>query len=496
METGTPSSVQIPRLRTGRVIKDPVHGNIPVTDAEYDLIQLPMFMRLHRVSQNSMAYLTYPGAQASRFEHVVGAMFVGSKIADQVLGEMDDSDFKVLFPDLDASACPDLAKAVRLACLFHDAGHGPFSHASEKIMKDAASGAELAEAESLLGPKPAIHEYFSHKLFHAEQVRAVLESEDPLLAEAAAALLVDRPDGGFARKNGPGAACFRKMVSGQLDADRADYLARDSMMAGVAYGRIDFDRILDNMAVVPDRQGAYELAVHYRAMGAVEDMLDARFKMYKWFYRHHAVAASSHLLEESLAQAVSDGTLCGDLFRWRSFADGLGDDSVLNAVMEEWRKSGKYGIYRGLWDRRHFPVSVLKHPSDYSEFAKQAMAATGRSMADGDILKAIKRLAPSYRAGDGQPADPLNRAHMMIRFSDGAPYRPLKAPSDSIWLRTDDGRLHELTTKSPYTKRLNEAWADDPSVYISCVVPGLPRSEITPAMKEELKGRAIRAMFS
>ena len=483
------------------MIKDPVHGNIPVTDTEYDLIQLPLFMRLHRVRQNSLAYMTYPGALASRFEHVVGAMFVGSKIATQILGEMPSKDFKSLFPDLDASDSSDLVKSVRLACLFHDAGHGPFSHASEKIMASAAPETELEEAKSLLGLEPAIHEYFSYKLIHTDPVRAVLESEEHVL-EAAASLLVDNPTGGFAHKNGSGVASFRKVVSGHLDADRADYLARDSMMAGVAYGRIDFDRIINNMAIVPDQQGTYELAVHHRAMGAVEDMLDARFKMYMWFYRHHAVAASNHLLEEALAQAVDDGTLDRDLFHWRSFADGLGeDDSVLSSMAHEWRKkSPGYEKYAGLWDRRHFPISLLKHPSDYSEFAKRVMESTGRTMADADILKAIEEFTlsgstPTDLVADSQQTDPLHRAHTMIRFAGGAPYRPLNPPQDSIWLRTDNGQLHELTKQSPYTKHINEAWGDYPSVYLSCVVPGLQRSDVTPDMKEELTGRVIRTIF-
>ncbi len=65
-------AVQITKIETARVIKDPVHGYVPMTCAEYDLIQLPLFVRLHRVRQNSMAYMTYPGATTSRFEHVVG----------------------------------------------------------------------------------------------------------------------------------------------------------------------------------------------------------------------------------------------------------------------------------------------------------------------------------------------------------------------------------------------------------------------------------------
>lgn len=494
-------AVQIPKIETARVIKDPVHGYVPMTCAEYDLIQLPLFVRLHRVRQNSMAYMTYPGATTSRFEHVVGSMFTGSKIVTQVLGEMGRDDFASLFPGLEAGHGADLlVKSVRLACLFHDVGHGPFSHAGERIMASVTPAAEMEEAESLLGRNPALHEYFSYKLALTDGVRSILEREDPMLPEAVASLLVEKAAGGLARENGAGLAAFRKMVSGQLDADRADYLARDSLMAGVGYGRIDSDRIISNMAAVQDKQGEYELAVHHRALGAVEDMLDARFKMYKWFYRHHAVAAADNLLEEALVQAVDDGSTDGNLFHWRSMEGGLGDDdSVLGTVAAAWRADPeKYEYYRGLWDRRHFPVSLLKRQSDYSEFARRTMEITGRSMTDADILERIEQFtasgAKANLVDDPALAGPLSAAHTMIRFAGGVPYSPL-SPSDRIWMHTDDGRLHEIREQSAYTKHINEAWMSHPSVYFSFVVPGLRKGDLTPDMKEKLRDAMIKTIF-
>ena len=498
--------MQIPKIESKRAMNDPVHGYIPMTDAEYGLVQLPLFMRLHRVQQSSMAYLTYPGALTSRFEHAVGAMFTGSKIATQVLGEMETDDFKALFPGLDAGQDVELLiKAARLACLFHDAGHGPFSHASEKIMASAMSKEEWREAESLLGSKPAVHEYFSYKLIHASEVRAVLEQENSLL-EVAASLLVERPAGRFARENEGGLAAFRKMVSGQLDADRADYLARDSLMAGVAYGRIDFDRIINNMAAVPDLQGRYELAVHHRALGAVEDMLDARFKMHKWVYRHHAVGVADMLVEKAITQMVDSGALDRNLLHWKSFERGRGgDDYILEKIMREWdRDHEKYANYRGLWDRRYFPVSLLKHPADYSAFAERAMELTKREISDNTIVDKISRFLSSPNVERIMTdallplQEPLRGAYTMIKFAGSMPYLPI-APPDSIWLYTndDDGRrLHELGKQSAYAKYISEESRNYHSVYLACIVPGLCKDKVTPGMKAELKDAVIRAVFA
>ena len=203
-----------------------------------------------------MAYLTYPGAMTSMFEHAVGTTFMGSKIAQQVLCKMAQKDFDALFPNTgELPNVESLIKSVRLACLFHDVGHGPFSHASENIMASAISREEMKEAESLLGEEPSIHEYFSYKLMQVSEVKETVG--DPLLVEAAASLLVERPVDKIDRENPEGFSVLRKVVSSQLDADRMDYLARDSLMSGVPYGRIDAGRIITNMAIAPDGRGKY-----------------------------------------------------------------------------------------------------------------------------------------------------------------------------------------------------------------------------------------------
>ena len=495
--------MQIPDIGADRAIRDPIHGDVLMTPTEYDLIQLPLFMRLHKVRQNSMAYLTYPGATTSRFGHAVGTMFMGSKIAQQVLCKMVQKDFDALFPNAGGLNAELLIKSVRLACLFHDIGHGPFSHASEDIMASAISREEMKEAESLLGEEPPIHEYFSYKLMQVSEVKETVG--DPLLVEAAASLLVEHPAAKIARENLGGFAALRKVISSQLDADRMDYLARDSLMSGVPYGRIDAGRIITNMAIVPDGRGKYELAVHHRALGAVEDMLDARYKMYKWVYGHHTVGVMDIMVAKSIQNMIDDGVLEKDLFHWTSFERGLiGDEYIMHRIMREWEKGdAKYANYQGLWDRRHFPVSLLKHPADYSEFARRVMTLTKRNMTDRAIVAKLAKLLPSpYAEKTAATAlsalpSPLREADVVIKFGGGTPYRP-PSSSDSIWLYTIDSgdvQLHELTKQSKYAKYITYEWENQPSVYMACVVPGLERKQVTSSMKSDIKDAIIKAAF-
>ena len=126
-------------------------------------------------------------------------------------------------------------------------------------------------------------------------------------------------------------------------------------------------------------------------------MLDARYKMYKWVYLHHTVCVGDILATKAIESMIADGVLEKDLFHWKSFERGLmGDEYVMYRIMREWEKgNSKYANYRGLWDRRHFPVSLLKYPADYSEFATRVMTLTKRNMTDGVIAAKIAEFLSS-----------------------------------------------------------------------------------------------------
>lgn len=495
--------MQIPTIKAEKVIRDPVHGYIQLTDTEYALIQLPIFMRMHRVRQSSLAYLTYPGSLNSRFEHLVGAMFMGSKIVKQILGQLESNDFDKLFPKLDSQnevGVRLLIKSVRLACLFHDIGHGPFSHAGEKIMKTITSKDEIAEAIQLLGENPAIHEYFSYKLILTKEVTDILEKDDPRLVETVSSLVIKNPTSNIVNENKEGFAALRKIVSGQLDADRMDYLMRDALMAGVTYGEIDSDRVIMNMAIRPDKRGKFELAIHLRALGAVEDMLDARFKMYKWLYQHHTVVAADALIQLAIEKLVEEKIIDKKFFHWKEFGKGLTtDDYVLNKLIEAWHKDAdKYQVYKGLWDRRYLPLSILKRPSDYPEFAFHAGKFMGRNLSDKVIEEMIRKYSQANidKTFSSLPS-PLNETRVIVKFTGRTPYQPLESPEDNIWLFTnDDDQLHELTKKSAYTSHINDEWKIFPSVYFSCIIPGVEKNDISDSMRAQMKDAIIKSIFS
>jgi len=500
--------MDLPSIKLDKVIRDPVHGYIKLTNLEFDLIQLPVFLRLHRIKQGSTAYLTYPGSLNSRFGHVVGAMHLGHKIITQLLATLDPIDFKKLFPTMNNDDLALLIKSVRLACLFHDLGHGPFSHAGEKLMLTATKEypEEIEEAKRLFDitdvEKLPIHEYYSYKLIKDGEVAELLKKEDSRLVELSSSLIIKKSESQIVKDNVDGFSILHKIVSSQLDADRMDYLMRDGLMSGVTYGQIDADRVIMNMAIIHDKLGGYELAIHSRALGAIEDMLDARFKMYKWLYQHHTVVATDNLMQLALQKLVKLKKTELSLFHWKKFSNGLSnDDFILNKLIECWcQNSSEFESYKGLWDRRFIPTSILKRPSDYPEFAFLVQKYTGRHQSDDVIGQKIKEFSKSTEAEKKLDAEfqtmgePLKNTNVIIITTGRAPYQPL-SEEDNVWLFDEQGEIHELMKKSAYTSHINQEWQTSPSVYISCFIPNVMKSKIDKLMKEKMRDAIIKAIF-
>src|SRR3989442_7271597 len=164
--------VTVPPLKTSKVVKDPIHGYVPLTELEYRILQLPVLNRLHDLKQMSMAYLAFPGAVTTRFQHSIGVMHLASMIAYQALQSIDQAWLQEIFPSAtNESEKLRIIQTVRLAALLHDVGHGPFSHALEDVMRNSLNEVDKAEfgaALKLFGVKEnrklPIHEYYSYRL--------------------------------------------------------------------------------------------------------------------------------------------------------------------------------------------------------------------------------------------------------------------------------------------------------------------------------------------
>jgi len=220
-------------------IRDPIHGTILVEPAEKAVIDSRFFQRLRHVRQLGFGDLAFPGATHTRHAHSLGAMHAASRLFDSVFAHVE----------LAAPERARLRAATRMAVLCHDLGHLPLSHASESIAPPRSALGLPAWIPSDRAAQ-ASHEDFTLKLLLDSSLTPVLAralSPVGVAPEAVAGLILgaDAPGGPAfvvgGRDYGP---LMREIVSGELDADRMDYLLRDSLFTGVTYGRFDLDWIV------------------------------------------------------------------------------------------------------------------------------------------------------------------------------------------------------------------------------------------------------------
>ncbi len=251
------------------VIRDPLWGNIRV-DAEAVLVlDSEPFQRLRFVRQLGHAFLVYPGATHTRFEHALGTYHLAGRALAllQERGEL-------------AGIEPEESTLVRLAALLHDVGHYPFSHALEE--------AGLPSHEVL-----AV-EYLAHPDLRAALDRLGLAAP----ARRITALIA-----------GKSTSPLQGLISGSLDLDKIEYLTRDARMCGVPYGAVDVDRLLHSLAVVSLPGGRRTLGVHEKGASALESLLFAKYQMYRNVYWHHAVRSATAMFKRLVREAIARGDL-------------------------------------------------------------------------------------------------------------------------------------------------------------------------------------------
>lgn len=242
-------------------IRDPIHGYIFANAQEREVIDTSIVQRLRRIRQLAGCHLVYPGGQHSRFEHVIGCMFlagrVGAVLESREFGFGRESTLKL-----------------RIAALLHDVGHGPFSHMFEEV---------------LAGKTDVTHEDMTQRIIRGTEIGDILRSHGFSKSE-----ISDLAVGKSKKEK----RFMNEVIGGGLSVDIMDYLLRDSYFTGVEYGKVDIHRIINSFQVV-----GQELAISQAAVFAFEALMISRYQMFRAVYFHRTVRAAELMLIKSMILA-------------------------------------------------------------------------------------------------------------------------------------------------------------------------------------------------
>jgi HD superfamily phosphohydrolase len=288
-------------------IRDPIHGSIDITPAERAVIDSRFYQRLRHIKQLGFADLAFPGATHTRYAHGIGAMSVASRVFDALYRQLS----------VPAADQERLRQTLRLAVLLHDLGHPPFSHATERYLPLRRELSLPAWTGGSAGEEQASHEDMTLLLLLASELSAIIRDSFRDLGikpEHVASLLCGRepdPSSPFVVGSVDHAPLLRQLVSSELDADRMDYLLRDSFYTGVHYGRYDMDWIVQNVEPVV-REGRVLLGLDRRAVMAFEDFLLSRHHMFLSVYYHSASINFERMLANYFATSSGEYRLPSD----------------------------------------------------------------------------------------------------------------------------------------------------------------------------------------
>ena len=311
-----------------KVVLDPVHGYIELDDLVQDLLSTPQMQRLRRIKQLGFSNLVYPGANHSRFEHSLGTMHLASTLT-RGLDSIEE----------------DKKTEIKAAALLHDIGHGPFSHVTENVI-DKYTRRRHDDVKEILG-KVEIREVLSKYGISPGNLVKHIKGETSL----------------------------GQILSSEIDVDRMDYLVRDARYTGVAFGVVDYNRLIKQMNFYEDR-----LVVDYGGLKAAESLLVSRFWMNTSVYYHHVTRISEVMCSRAVEYMIENNEL--DPFKLRQMDDidlvasmrnATGYAGELSRLLDA-RKLYKRALYVGLAD---VGKAVLRHRGRIRRVEKEIAELAG-----------------------------------------------------------------------------------------------------------------------
>lgn len=351
-------------------IRDPIHGFIRADALETALINSRAVQRLRFIRQLGLTFMVFPGAEHSRFSHALGAMELAGRVYDALAAKSDG-----LLPPGPQSI---ERRLLRVAALLHDIGHAPFSHSAEELFSDAID-----------------HEEMTRRLLaHGELAGVFREHGRGVSVERVSAILA-----------GGGTGVDRllsQVISGELDADKMDYLLRDGLFCGVRYGTYDLERLLDTMLPLEDPAGgSWVIGVDEGGVHALEALVLARYYMFTQVYFN----VTGKALELHLTRWLTE-----EGWRWPGEPEAFLalDDVTVTAAM---RSSPNFHA-RTVTTREHFPLAF--------ETGEHLTAAESARFAG--LLPRLEDAVGADAVLDSHSAKDSHRfsqATLLVRLADG-----------------------------------------------------------------------------
>jgi len=371
-----------------KFIRDSVYGDIRLNKIEVEVMDNPQFQRLRRIKQLGLISLIYPGANHTRFEHSIGTMHIASKLADKLDLNQDDKEL------------------VRISALLHDIGHGPFSHVSEGVLSFP-------------------HEELTKYVIENTAIRDIIEKKFDITK----IIEIINGEGKF----GP-------IVSGELDADRMDYLLRDSHYTGVAYGIIDYERIISNLNLNK------HLSLDIKGVQAAEGALVSRYFMYPSVYQHHTTRIVNSMFRRGLKKLIDSGIINeNDMYKY--------DDADI------------IGIFR---NSEGYPKEIMKRLDNRNLFKRVKTIRLDNfknpeklyKIENKELRKAEEEIAVDYD---------INKDYVILNIAEYPRFDEMKTEVSV------DGKLYPLTEISNIIAALSKARFNIPD--ISLYVPEEEKSK-------------------
>jgi HD superfamily phosphohydrolase len=371
-------------------IRDPIHGSIQLNDGEVAIIESVEFQRLREIKQLGFSEFSFPGATHNRFLHSIGV--------SHVAGQIFDSIFRA-YPFSKPQVKNRLRQTVKLAALLHDIGHGPLSHTTELVMPNLSElNIQIYKDQKIDQTRKANHEDYTIKFVTDSEISKLIHTLFIDITPNYVACLIDKNLNCDESYFTDGAINFRpilsQIVSSELDADRMDYLERDSYFCGINYGKIDKDWLQQNLTLHVVKSKAY-LALNRRALYAFDDFLISRHHMHLMVYFHHKSIVYEEMLNRYLTSKDCKFILPANSNEYISYTDYKLYEH-LDTVDNPWAQR--------IAQRRPYRVAIELHNQDNSRIEN---IQTLFSKNDIDSIYASSKVRLS-KYHSGHPEDRMN----------------------------------------------------------------------------------------